>query len=424
MRDLPPNVAQAIAGNQKKLMPLTSQQIIDQLSALGVKAATEGFPEVARAALLRALAEERRPDIVANAANACRLCWRFDEAHALMEEALASAPSDGRYWATKGLLLLEQSKFQEAALAFDEAFSRGSSNLHFTKVGRAFAYLGAGRWKEGFEAYETRSDINPPIPHEMPRWKGESLARSTLLVEAEQGLGDSIMFSRFLDRIEGNYVFSVQAQLLGLFPQARRLGEEVRADYWIPLMSLPTILGADLSYRPIQPRRYLPVETDLNTSMNVGVFWKAKAAGSGGPQEAKHGEQKSCPLPMLLDLATIPGVRLHSLQFGETAQSAWGIINELPIYDFADLASYMSQMDMIVGVDTAPIHLAGMMNRPTLLLLSASGSWQWGSAERSPWYSTLRILRQRKHGEWEPVIAEAKAIIAGLMEENATNSGG
>ena len=85
MRDLPPNVAQAIAGNQKKLMPLTSQQIIDQLSALGVKAATEGFPEVARAALLRALAEERRPDIVANAANACRLCWRFDEAHALME---------------------------------------------------------------------------------------------------------------------------------------------------------------------------------------------------------------------------------------------------------------------------------------------------------------------------------------------------
>jgi hypothetical protein len=400
MRDTPEAMQQ--------LEPPTSQQVIDQLSQLGVTAATQGFPEVSRAAMLRALCEDRRPDIVANAANACRVCWRFEEAQALMDEALAKAPNDGRFWATQGLLYLDLNRPQDAIDAFDKAFQFGSPTS-FAKLGRAMALLSGMRLQEGLQAYESRFELNRPVPHPMPRWRGESLKNKVLLVEAEQGLGDSLMFSRFLDRVEGNYVFSVQSPLLGLFPNARRLGEEVRADYWIPLMSLPNVVGADISYRPIQPRRLMPLVTD--SVINVGIFWKAKAGGNVGPQEERHGQQKSMPMETLLDLATIPNVRLHSLQFGESAKTAWGIVNEPPIHDFADMASYMAQMDLVVGVDTAPIHLAGMMNRPTVLMLNATGSWQWGTADRTPWYSSIRIFRQDKPGEWTSVVDKVKAFI-------------
>lgn len=399
MRDLP---------EQMLPEPPTSQQVVDQLSTLGVNAATQGFPEVARAAMLRALCEDRRPDIVANAANACRVCWRFDEAQALMTEALEKAPNDGRFWATQGLLLMDMNRPQEAIEAFDKAFQFGAPT-NFAKIGRAMALLGAMKLPEGLLGYESRFEMNKPLPHSMPRWQGEPLKNKVLLVEAEQGLGDSLMFSRFLDRIEGNYVFSVQPSLQRLFPNARRLGEEVRADYWIPLMSLPNVVGPDISYRPIQPQRLMPLVSDA--SVNIGIFWKAKAGGTMGPQEERHGQQKSMPMELLLDLATIPNVRLHSLQFAESAKTSWGIVNEPPIHDFADMASYMAQMDLIVGVDTAPIHLAGMMNRPTILLLNYSGSWQWGTGDATPWYSTIRIFRQEKPGEWLSAVERAKTFI-------------
>lgn len=399
MRDVPEQLPE----------PPTSQQVIDQLSQLGVNAATQGFPEVARAAMLRALCEDRRPDIVANAANACRVCWRFDEAQELMNEALEKAPNDGRFWATQGLLYMDLNQPDKAVEAFDKAFQYGTPT-NFAKIGRAMALLGAMRLEEGLLGYEARFEMNKPLPHVMPRWRGESLKNKVLLVEAEQGLGDSLMFSRFLDRIEGNYVFSVQPSLQSIFPHARRLGEEVRADYWIPLMSLPNVVGTDLSYRPIQPRRLMPLVTD--SLINIGIFWKAKAGGITGPQEERHGQQKSMPMEMLLDLASLPSVRLHSLQFAESAKNAWGIVNEPPIHDFADMASYMAQCDLIIGVDTAPIHLAGMMKRPTILMLNRSGSWQWGTGDTTPWYgNTIRIFRQDKPGDWQPVVDRVKAFI-------------
>lgn len=415
MRDIPTDViaASKTAGPDAP----KPQQIVDQLSTLGVNAAMQGFAEVSRAAMLRAVAEGRRPDVLANAANASRLCWRFEEAQELMAEALEKAPHDGRMWATQGLIWMDLNRPAEAATAFQKAIELGS-NLNFTTIGQALALLASGNIPVGLQAYEARFELNPPkIKHPMPRWNGEPLKDAILLVEAEQGLGDSIMFSRFLDHIQGNYVFSVQPQLQPLFPTAKRLGEEVRADYWIPLMSLPNIVGCDLGYRPIQTKRMMPLVTDA--AINIGIFWRAKAGNVVDPQEGRHGQQKSVPLELMLDLATIPNVRLHSLQFAESAKASWGIINEPPIHDFGDMASYMAQMDLIVGVDTAPIHLAGMMNRPTILLSNFSSSWQWGTSDSTPWYKTIHIVRQEKAGEWLPAVTKAKQIVMAEMQKGA-----
>ncbi len=388
--------------------PRTPAQTIEQLSTLGVNSAQHGYVEVARIAFLKAAQIERRADILANAANACRVCWRFDEANSLIEEAIERAPMDGRIWATKALICLDMNQHEEAVIAFDKAIGF-SGETGFSAFGRSQALLGAGRFAEGFAAYESRYELNAPPDHYIPRWRGEPLKNKILHVQAEQGLGDTIMFSRFLGAIQGNYVFSVQPQLLGLFPGSKRQDEEIRADYWCPLMSLPNFVGADLSYRPIQPARLMPLDSDAR--FNIGVFWKAKALGTGGPQELRHGAQKSCPMETFLELADIPNVRLHSLQYGEDAAASLGLINQPPLYDFADMASYISQMDLVVGVDTAPMHLVGMMNKPGVVLLNISGSWQWGSKDETIWYPSLKIVRQTKPGDWPEVMTRAKALV-------------
>lgn len=408
MRDIPDTIQPIAAPGQ---LPAN---IVDQLNLLGVKAAEEGAVHVGRAALMRAAAMEPRADILANAGNACRVCWRFQEAEELIGRALEMAPMDGRLWTTKGLLLLDLNRYREAADCFNKGMEL-SPPTTFGQLGMGLSLLGMGRIAEGVQWYESRFAVMPPRQHNVPRWEGQSLKGKLLHVECEQGLGDSIMFSRYLSKIQGNYVFSVQPQLQALFPQAKRYEEEIRADYWIPLMSLPRFVEARPHYAPIQPTRFMPLQSDAK--YNIGVFWKAKAAGKGGPQEMRHGEQKSCPMELFLDLACLPNVRLHSLQFGDTIKDNWNVISQPPINDFADMASYMSQLDMVVGVDTGPIHLAGMMDRPTILLLNAVGSWQWGSDEVTPWYRTVQTIRQPKPHDWVGAMDLAKAaVIRHLMK--------
>lgn len=390
----------------------SANQTIEKLSQLGVQAASNGYVDVARIAFQKALQIDRQAATVANAANASRVCWKFDEALVLIQEALTKAPMDGRVWATFALILMDTNKHKEAIEAFDKAIEY-SGPAGFSAFGRSQVLMSVGRLAEGFMAYESRFELNQPRLHTIPRWNGEPLKQKVLHVEAEQGLGDTIMFSRFVAGIQGNYIFSVQPQLQVLFPGSKRQDEEIRADYWCPLMSLPIYVGPDLSFKVIQPTRYVPLQTDA--PFNIGVIWRAKAAGTGTAQEQRHGVQKSCPIELFLDLAEIPNVRLHSLQYGEEAAPSLGLINQPAIYDFADMASYISQLDIVVGVDTAPMHLVGMMNKPGIVLLNCMGGWQWGPEDKSLWYHSLRNVRQKKPGDWTDPMREAKGIVMQML---------
>ncbi|HZF39834.1 MAG TPA: tetratricopeptide repeat protein, partial [Blastocatellia bacterium] len=236
----------------------TPQMGAQQLTQIGANAAKNGLVDVARVAFTRAVREERRGDTLANLANALRQLWRFDEANKIIDEALQFAPQDGRVWGIKGVTMLDQNRSADAIAAFQNSLMWGGA-APFTKFGLAEAQLHAGDFDRGLRGYESRFEINQPRLHSIPRWQGEPLGERVLLVEAEQGFGDSFMFSRFLSRIPGDYTFSVQSQAMSLFGvNAKRLGEAVRADYWSPLMSLPLIVGTDISEaRVFRPNRIL-----------------------------------------------------------------------------------------------------------------------------------------------------------------------
>lgn len=388
---------------------------IEQLTQLGAQASTNGLAEVARVAFTRALAVERRADVLANVANAMRYTWRFEEANAYIEEALTHGPMDGRVWGIAGAIYLDQNDSARAIDAFEKAMKWGGASP-YVRFGLAEAQLHAGDFENGLRGYEARFQVNVMRQHGCPRWKGEPLGNKTLLVEAEQGLGDTVMFSRFLHKIPGDYILSVQPALVNLFPNAKRLGEIIRADYWCPLMSLPALVGTDITQGPpIRPNRIMPLTN--RGAFNIGIFWQSKSGGSGSPEEMRHGMQKSCSLELFLELAEINGVQLHSLQYGYDAHAmTMGLINQLDFYDFRDLASYIAQLDLIVGVDTAPLHLAAAMNRPTVGLLNVVGSWQYGAGSRTPWYKTLELVRQERPFDWESAMQQAKSIVTRMMK--------
>ncbi len=386
-----------------------------QLTQVGAQAAKMGLSDVARIAFWRAVQAERRGDTLANLANAYRQLWRFPEANQTIEEALEFAPMDGRVWGIKGAIELDQNRSREAVEAFENSLRWGGA-APYTRFGLAEAQLHAGDFDAGLKGYEARFEVHTPRLHSIPRWQGEPLNNKILHVEAEQGFGDTLMFSRFLSRIPGHYVLSVQSQLVSLFgPDTKRLGEEVRADYWCPLMSLPLYVGTDITpSSAFRPNRILPLIG--RGKFNIGIVWNSKAGGSGSPEEMRHGLQKSCPLEVFLDLCEIEGVELHSLQYDQDASAmTLDLIHQLPQYDFRDQAAHMMNMDLIISVDTAPLHLAGALGRPTIALLNTVGSWQWTAADTTPWYPSVRIVRQPEPFNWRGAMAQAKEIVREMM---------
>ena len=392
---------------------------IDQLTQMGAQASKNGLAEVARVAFFRALAiEPQRADLLANIANSMRYTWRFDEANHYIARALENAPMDGRVWGIYGAILMDQNRPEEAIDAFQKALQWGGG-APYTRFGLSEVLLAAGRFDEGLRGYEARHEIKGLDTYPYPLWRGEPLGNKILHVVAEQGLGDMILFSRFLPRIPGNYVVSVPPPLVDLFgPGTLRRGEAVRADYWLPMMSLPIHVGTDITLTPfLRPRRIVPLTN--RGAFNIGIVWQSKAGGEGTPEELRHGMQKSCSLELFLELAEIDGVQLHSLQYNQDAyMMTMGLVNQLPQYDFHDQASYMQQLDLVVSVDTAPIHLVGALGRPGIVLLNCVGSWQWGTSNRTPWYPSLEIVRQTSPHDWRSAMAQAKNLVLEMMEKH------
>lgn len=290
----------------------------------------------------------------------------------------------------------------------------------------AMALLGAGAFEEGFRLYEQRWRLKGPTPW-ISRWDafwdGRPLDGGILLVHVEQGFGDSIQFARYipLAAARGARV------ILAVPPELRRLmegidgierilseGERVPAyAAHAPLMSLPRIFGtteatipASVPYirvasssPPLPPR-------DAGCSLRVGLVWAGRAED---PEDA----QRSCPVERLAPLLATNGVEFHSLQKGpaeaglnRVAGGHQVIRHGDTLKDFADTAALVAGLDLVIGVDTAVVHLAGALARPVWTLLSADPDWRWmrGRSD-SPWYPTMKLFRQPALGDWTTVLA-------------------
>ena len=291
-------------------------------------------------------------------------------------------------------------------------------------------YLRAGRYREGFKAYEARRQPgwqgrfvqDPGIA--LPEWQGGDLAGRRLLVVPEQGLGDTLFALRYAREL-GNQggrlsivvpgplhrLLRAQPYFVSVYAEGAPISRR-NHDCWCFAMSLPALLGEDGSAR-MQSRAYIaPVPDDAmglpprtEPTVRVGLCWAGKPTNT---EDAR----RSIPLERFEPLAGVDGVELYSCQYGADPLPEFVRSTPKPISDFADTSALLSQLDLLITVDTAPAHLAGAMGREVWLLNRWFGDWRWGdSGAATYWYPTMRILRQPRAGDWESVIAEAKALL-------------
>jgi len=292
----------------------------------------------------------------------------------------------------------------------------------------AVSYLMLGDYARGWPAYEARwqyEHLAGSLPqHVQPRWTGQDLRDKTILVIGEQGHGDNIQFCRFLVNLHAagaKILFQVTDGMIPLLATTsiihwvgRYTDVPPDFDYWIPIMSIPGVLGTTVDNLP-QQISYINAEnhrqqqwlTRLGAKhrMRVGFSWS-------GRRDAWLNQHKGMPFETMFELVrNNPQYEWINLQVDvtteeEAALAAIGVtVYPGSIQSFADTAALMSCLDVVISVDTAITHLAGAMGRPTWLMLQwFATDWRWMlDRDSSPWYPTVRIFRQPSMGDWTSV---------------------
>jgi Tfp pilus assembly protein PilF len=326
-----------------------------------------------------------------------------------------------------GNVYRELGMHREAIASFDEAIRRKPDHpeAHFS---RAQELLLVGELEEGFKEYEWRWQVKGlgTAPRSVPRpqWKGEDLAGGTLLLHAEQGLGDTLQFARYAAlaaRRCGKLVLECQRALVPLLRAIPGVSVAVAAgdplppfDAHLPLMSLPRVFGTTLASIPwsgayvhADPRRIEAWRSRLarDARLHVGLAWAGRA-------QYWDDRKRSIALPMLAPLAAVQGAALYSLQFGEGAAQMKDLPSGMRVTDFGDdirefteMAALIGALDVVIAVDTAVGHLAGSLGARTWGLHAHAPEWRWLiDRSDSPWYPTMRLYRQQTDGDWAQVI--------------------
>jgi tetratricopeptide (TPR) repeat protein len=389
-----------------------------------------GRPEEAIAAYRDALRyKPGLPDLYNNIGLALRQADRLEEAVVALRQAVKGAPGDTHAQGNLGGVLKELRRTEEALECYRAAL-RSRPDDPVLRLNLGIALLLAGRFDEGWQEYEWRFRAGAAHvpPSSQPRWNGEGLAGRTLLIRAEQGMGDTIQFGRYamMAAARGPVVLEVQPGLRHLMRDvASRIVEVGDAppsfDLWCPLLSLPHLLGMQ---PPAPP--YLTADADrveawrarIGThGRRIGIAWQGNPAAA-----AERG--RSIPLREFLPLAKMPGVRLISLQKHHGLEQLAGAPDGLRIetlgddFDagpnaFIDAAAVMQCLDMVITSDTSVAHLAGALGRPVWVGLQHVPDWRWLlEGEDCRWYPSMRLFRQTQRGDWGTVFARIAERLA------------
>ena len=356
---------------------------------------------------------------------------RLDEAQAAYAEAIRCDPNSSAAWSNLGVLYIGRKQELDAevclkkALELDPENARARFNLSYLalrqgRFDQGWSYLEARDWYRGLEGYFS-----------YPRWRGEALQGKSLLISYEAGHGDMIQFCRYAQVLKAqgaghitlvcHPALKTLLQTLQGVDQVMAFDEDVPrsgCDYWTPLMSLPfhqqtraDSIPADIPY--LHPRVDLVRHWDALLppgKLRVGLVWK-------GNPKFDHDADRSLPsLDLLAPLWQVPDVSFVSLQKGAGEQEAQQPPGGLPILhlgsqlgDFADAAAIVSNLDLMICVDTAMAHLAGALGKPCWLLLADHmPDWRWLSqGSQSSWYPLgMRIFRQPRRADWASVVQQ------------------
>nr|WP_228383121.1 tetratricopeptide repeat-containing glycosyltransferase family protein [Synechococcus elongatus] len=391
---------------------------------------------------------------------------QVEEAIAAYQAALESQPGCPQAIAAWAAVLNEQGRFAEAIALLDQASEQTTDLWHHRAVAlqslgdwsqaltscdsaleldptmaeaqflRSKLRLGLGDWSQGWPEYESRLLVFPELRDRLPSfgrplWQGEDLTDKTLLIWGEQGYGDQIQFVRYLSVLRDRWpetplLLLVSEPLAALFQQLPIAHLQVATqftfeaeptyDFHLPLLSLPERLGATTETIPLA-QGYLPRSPQFGGSkltanphqLQVGFVWQAGETSDRRYQWRQA--DKSVPLDQFLQLRLkLEDCQFWSLQFGSASQALqqhpdWaGCDLSDQIHSFVDTAALLSQLDLLITVDTAIAHLAGALGVPVWVLLPKVADWRWGNTgTTTPWYQSMQLYRQEIAGDWRSV---------------------
>lgn len=295
---------------------------------------------------------------------------------------------------------------------------------------RGFAYLVLGDYERGFADYESRlkDQLNEP---DAPVWTGEQdISGKTVLVHGEMGLGDNIMFMRYVPMMVAR-----GAKVLVVVPASQKFmvhaieGAEwvdvknvpaIKLDYWVRFMSLAWCFRTTAEIvPPPAPLRLKERQNDPREFMKrVGICW-------AGSPKSRYDQHRTIKLEQLAPLFDVPGVIYYSLnkELRDGDQKAFQelSINPLRMDTFEDTANIMNNLDLVITVDTSVAHMAGTVGVPTMVMLTSFRTyWLWiQKLTTSPWYPSIEVVRQQTDGDWSNVIAHAVERVQQLVKKAA-----
>jgi Tfp pilus assembly protein PilF len=363
---------------------------------------------------------------------------KLDQAAARYQQAIALRPDHAEAHNNLANVLTEQARFDEAAAGYEQALAL-QPDFAEAQLGRATCYLLHGDYERGWPEYEARLRMAGfALPLGIPRWTGEPLAGRSLLLVAEQGLGDTLQFIRYarpLKELGARVVLACPKALGRLLASHAALdelfvlgsAEELpRSDFYLPLLSAPGMFGTTASTIPCNIP-YLAADPELTDAwgrelaridgFKIGIVWQ-------GWRDYRFDRWRSIPLAQFAPLASLPGVRLVSLQKGFGSEQVAAV--DFPILDlsdrldettgpFMDTAAVIRGLDLVVTPDTAITHLAGALGVPVWVALHRSPYWIWQlDRDDSPWYPTARLFRQTTFNHWPDVFQRIADAVEAL----------
>jgi hypothetical protein len=388
--------------------PDTSQSAVefDALVARAITLHEQGHFEAARQIAMEVVSRQKdHVGALIALSNSLRDLGRFDEALRVLSHVLKISPGNTNALSSAALTFFFKEDWPRAWNSFDVRFKLMEQPPVVTMPGAD----------------------GKPVPK--PRWRGGP-APESLLVLGEQGLGDTIMFVRYLPLLKKagvRVVCVVQQRLLALLKTldaeiewrpSEKAGSVSGIKAWTPMMQLPQALG-------LTPAQFAPRIPYLRAESERVARWKERIGSHGfkigiawqGNPDKRIDVGRSSPLAAFSPLADIPGVRLISLQthhgmeqigqvpFGGKIEQLGEDFDSGPD-GFLDTAAVMEHLDLVITVDTSLGHLAGALGRPAIVLLKAVGAdWRWlYQRSDTAWYPSLRLLRQRKPGDWNELL--------------------
>lgn len=349
-------------------------------------------------------------------------------------QVLTEQPLNLQAWNNLGVIYKEEGLYNEAQECFENALIINKDYVGAI-YNLAFVHLALGNLKDGLECFEYRCriknkmenhNIEEPLPVEKKLKKETNLDGKTLYICIEKdfqgGFGDTIMLSRYIKLFENcRIIMDVQPQLLDIltenFPNTEYNLKNFEYDYHIPIFSLPYFFNTRITTIPFA-KGYLRANPDKINFFKEKYFkTKNLKVGICYQGNQTYYRNRSIDVELLEDLFELEGADFYSFQTEKEIKKSKKTIDIGATFkNFSDTASALSNLDILITIDTSIAHLAGALGITTWLLLPNIADWRWFiGRNNSPWYQSIRLFRQKKQGDWLEVIARVKDELRNLL---------